>query len=76
MSKYPFPYDTFEAGMRDKWSKLQGHDIMSILGAGWYQVQNRKDRNLEQTAAFTLAKKNPEFKKLMDQAKAAIRKQA
>lgn len=72
-SKYPFPYDSIESGQRDKWSKLGGHELISILKAGWYQIQNRKDRNAEISEAMTLARKDPQFKALLDKARKQVK---
>ena len=72
-SKYPFPYETVEAGQKDNWRKLAGHDLIAILKAGWYQIMNRKDRNSEITAAFQLAKKDPAFKSALEKARKAVK---
>lgn len=76
MSKYPFPYESVEQGQKDSWRKLGGHDLITILRQGWYQIQNRKDRNELQSTVMAAAKKSPEFRALLEKAKQQVKKSA
>lgn len=58
-SKYPFPYSTVDSAIQDNFRKIGGKsDAMKVLAAGWYQVMNRKTRNMEGAATIEYVKKN------------------
>lgn len=75
-SKYPFPYDEkdVKVTLPDNGKKLGGTSIMTILEAGWYQIQNRKDRGLDQQAAMEVMRADPEYRKKWEAAKQTVRK--
>jgi hypothetical protein len=72
MAKYNFPYSSLEAAVNDKWKKAAGYTAMQILQAGWYQLMNRKDRNVAASAINEAIKEDPAFKQLIDRAKARV----
>jgi len=75
MSKYPFPYTSVEAGQKDNWKKITntGYTLQQVLSAGWYNLMNRKDRNLDQSALKEIQKNDPQFKELMERARQKVK---
>lgn len=77
MPKFETGYDTFEQALKDGFKKIGGPDeIMRIIETGWYQIRQRKEQNMKDQKLRELAKKDPRYKGLMEEAKAQLRKKA
>ena len=63
-----FDYELDTKGGKD----LHGFTQAEILQAGWYALQSCAEQNEKNTAIRTLAKKDPRFKSIVEEARKQI----
>lgn len=68
--KYDYKLDT------DNGKKLAefGYTVDEVLQAGWYALQSRSEQNDKNRAIRNLAKKDPRFKSIVEEARKQVAK--